>query len=111
MYLIIGKYAFAIISLMLFITLSLRVFVPNIFENNNKLSPIIAFMAGLVLLYVFLGLILTMLIPIIKYKLIMFLFTLSPFIIGKLVTYKKLKLYSIIQLFCVILSIGFLILI
>ena len=42
-------------------------------------------------------------------KLIMLLFALLPFIIGQVVSYKKLKIYSIIQIFCVILSIIFVI--
>ena len=102
------KYIFIAISVLLILALSFRIFFPKIFENNNKISPVIAFIAGLILLYIFLGLILTIFLPTVKYKLIILLFTLSPFIIGKLVTYKKLKFYSIIQLFCVILSVGFL---
>lgn len=105
------KWLFIINSVLLLIMLSFRIFFPKVFENNNKLSPVIAFIAVLMLLYMLLGLVITIMIPAIEYKLIMFLFTISPFIIGKIVTYKKLKFYSIIQLFCVILSVGFLLII
>ena len=111
MYLMISKYIFVSISILLTILFSLRTFLPNLFKDSKKNSPFMALLAGLFITYILSGLFLCALIPTLKYKLIMLIFTLSPFIIGKLVTYKKLKFYSIFQIFCVILSMVFIILI
>ncbi len=104
---IILKYFFCFIAIFLALLLTLRVLFDNIFKNNNKLSPVVALIGGLFLLYTLIGLILSLVYPNILNKFIMFLFSLSPFIIGKLVSYKRLRLYSIIQVLCVIFSIGF----
>ena len=111
MYLKAIEYFFVVISVLLLILFSFRTFFPDFFKNSNKFSPVMAFLGGLFIFYIFTGIILTILFPSLKYKLIMLLFTLSPFIIGKLVSYKKLKFYSIVQILCVILSVVFIMLI
>jgi len=98
-------YAFTAISLAFL--LFVRVLFDNIFKGNNKLSPIVAFIGGLFLLYTLTGIILCIIYPSLLTKLILLMFAISPFIIGRLVNYKSLKFYSIIQIICVILSIGF----
>lgn len=111
MYLMITKYIFIFASILLIILFSLRSFLPSLFKDSKKSSPFMAFLGGLFIAYILLGLILCILISMLKYKLIMFIFALSPCVIGKLVTYKKLKFYSIVQLLCVILSVVFILLI
>ena len=99
------------IVFLLAILLSIRTFCSGIFTNNSKLSPLMAVLGGLFLLYVFTGAVLIFFLHALNHVILMLLFILSPFITGKLVSYKTLKLYSIIQILCVILSIGFVILI
>ena len=111
MYLRIAEYFFVGIGIMLSVLLSIRTFFPNIFKNSNKFSPVMAFLGSLFVFYVLAGLILAIFMPTFVYKCILLLFAISPFIVGKLVSYKTLKLYSIIQILCVILSVAFVILI
>ena len=111
MYLKIAEYFFVIVSILLLGLFSFRTFLPDLFKNSNKFSPVMAFLGGLFICYIFTGIVLVLLLPNVKYKILMSIFTLSPFIIGKLVSYKKLRFYSIIQILCVILSVVFVILI
>jgi hypothetical protein len=111
MYLKIAEYIFVFVAVLLSILFSLRVYLPDMFKNSNKFSPVMAFLGALVLLYVLNSLVLVLLLPNIIYKFIMLLFAASPFIIGKLVRYEKLKFYSTIQILCVILSLVFVILV
>ena len=109
MHLIAFKVLFCIIGALFSILLTCRIIFNSKFQNNNKLSPLIAFMGGLLLFYSLIGIILAAVYPNILKKIILFIFAISPFLIGKLVCYKKLTFYSIIQILCVILSIGFII--
>lgn len=111
MCLIITKYFFVAISILLSALFLIRMFLPDLFKDSKINSPFMAFLGGLVIFYVLSGLAITVFMPAIIYKIIMLLFTLSPFIIGKIVTYQKLRIYSIIQILCVILSIVFVILV
>lgn len=111
MCLIITKYFFVTISILLSVLFLIRMFFPNLFKDSKVNSPYMAFLGSLLIFYVLSGLVITILLPSIIYKFVVLLFTLSPFIIGKLVTYQKLKIYSIFQIFCVILSVVFIILI
>ena len=108
---IITKYLFILIASLLSILLSIRTFHTDMFMKNNKLSPLMALLGGLFLLYVFAGVLLAIFLPTIKNSLVIIFFALSPFIIGKLVSYKTLKTYSIIQILCVIFSLVFVMLI
>jgi hypothetical protein len=70
-------------------------------------SHFIAGMAMSMGIYILSGIILAFFVPDIAKKLIILLFALSPFIIGKLATYKLEKIYSFIQVFCVLISVVF----
>lgn len=76
-------------------------------KDMMKASNFIASMAIFIGLYILSGILLCLFVQPIIYKLIMLLFALSPFIIGKLATYEKEKIYSLIQIFCVLISILF----
>ena len=76
-----------------------------------KASDYISGLAGLMFFYVVSACLVAILIDGAIIKIVMLLFGLSPFIIGKLVTYEKVKIYSIIQIACIILSLICLVLI
>ncbi len=76
-------------------------------KDMMKASNFIACMASFMAIYVLSGIILTFAEPKLTHKLIILLFALSPFIIGKLATYEKEKIYSFIQILCVLISILF----
>ena len=76
-----------------------------------KLSHYISLIAGFLFAYIILAVALSFFISGSINKLMMLIFAISPFIIGKLVTYQKVKFYSIIQIVCVIFSLGYLFLI
>ncbi len=105
MYLNLLKILFAISGILFVILFSIRAF--GKFKDLGKLSPFVSSIAIFLLLYVFFEFILAIFVSGLINKLVIILFALSPFLIGKIVTYKKLKFYSIIQILCVILSIGF----
>lgn len=107
MYLTSVKIIFCVIAMMLALLLTVRAVFDSKFKNNNKLSPVIALIGGLFLFYTLFGLFLCIIYPGLLNKLILLIFSVSPFIIGKLVRYKSLKFYTTIQIICVILSIGF----
>lgn len=109
MYLNLLKILFAASGLLFVILFSVRAFCK--FEDLGKLSAFVSSIAIFLLMYLLATLILIVIVPNILHKLILILFALSPFIIGKIVTYKKLKFYSVIQILCVILSVGFVVLI
>ena len=109
MLLTILKYIFYAVSFLLVLIFSLRIIFDKNFKTNNKLSPIVASIGVLFILYIVFAIGIVIFMPNIFEKIIMLLFGVSPFIIGKIVTYKKLKFYSIIQILCVILSVAFLI--
>lgn len=86
------------------------------FGITKKLSPMrasdfVSSIAGFLFAYIIFAILLSILISGWVNKCVMIFFAISPFIIGKLVTYQKVKIYSIIQILCVILSIVYLILI
>ena len=76
--------------------------------DGMKASVFITIIAIFFLAYIFNTIILSILIPDLYTKLIMAFIAISPFIIGKLVTYPKVGFYSNIQIGIVILSIGYL---
>ena len=108
MYLTVVNILFCIIALLMAGLFSLRVFFDKPFV---KQSAFVALIGGMFIFYVLLGFVLTVLLPGLLQKLIIFVFAISPFIIGRVVSYKKLKIYSIIQILCVIFSIVFVIII
>ena len=62
-------------------------------------------MGGLFVIYIISALILAIFIPGIINKAAIVFFGLSPFIIGRLATYEKEKIYSLIQIIFVIISV------
>ena len=105
MYLNLLKILFAISGILFVILFSIRAF--GKFKDLGKLSPFVSSIAIFLLLNELFAIILVCVVPGMINKLVIILFALSPFLIGKIVTYKKLRFYSIIQILCVILSIGF----
>ena len=79
-------------------------------KDNLKKSDYVAGIAILLAMYVILSLVLGILIPSVYKKSVMLLFALSPFIIGKLATYEKEKIYTAIQILSVFISVLFVIL-
>lgn len=76
-------------------------------KDTMKASNFIAAMAVFLAFYILLGIIGAFLIPSYINKIIMLIFALSPFIIGKFATYEHEKTYSLIQVFCVLISVAF----
>ena len=76
-----------------------KLFVSKI-KDNMKISHFLALMAILMGLYIIFGIIYSL-----KTNLLFLFFALSPFIIGRLATYEKEKIYSFLQILCVLLSI------
>ena len=109
MYLIILKLLFGIAGFLFLILFSIRAFCK--FKDAGKLSAFVSVIAMFLLLYVVFAVALAVFVPSLIHKILLIIFASAPFLIGKIVTYKKLKLYSIIQILCVILSLGFIILI
>ena len=103
MHLDLMKWIFEIFGIIFVSSLILMnfLFFKNYRKELSKYVPVLAFMF---ILYLLLMLIIIWFIKGILLKVIMFILFLSPFIIGKLVSYKKLSCYSIIQILCVILS-------
>lgn len=69
-----------------------------------KKSDYVAGIALLFALYVLSALITAILIPNIYCKIVMILFALSPFIIGKMATYEKEKIYTVFQILSILAS-------
>ena len=86
------------------------------FGITKKLSPMrasdfVSSIAGFLFAYIIFAILLSIFISGWVNKCVMIFFAISPFIIGKMVTYQKVKIFSTIQIICVILSIVYLILI
>lgn len=73
-------------------------------KDIMKASHYVAGMAIFMGIYIFSGIVLAILLHSIIPSIIILLFALSPFIIGKLATYNSEKIYSIIQIICVLIS-------
>ena len=105
MYINFFKIFFMIIGLILVILLSMRSFISSKIEDNLKVSVFVTVIAGFLLLYIILAIILTFILPENWYKIIMLFFAVSPFIIGKLASYEKIKIFSIIQILLAAISV------
>ena len=73
-------------------------------KDNIKISNFVATMAIFLSLYIICAAIILAIYGGLKYKVLMLMFLLSPFIIGKFATYQKIKLYSIIQIMIMLVS-------
>ena len=96
---------FYIISGLLFIVLLLghKFYIKNQ-KDNIKISNYVAAMGFSLAFYVVLGLILSIFS---RFHIIMLLFALSPFIIGKFATYKTKNIFAYIQVICMLISLIF----
>ena len=111
MYCKIIEFSFILSSLALLFLMILREFGLTKNLSPMRASDYISIMAIFMFAYIILALILAALIPGSINKIVMAIFGLSPFIIGKLVTYKKVKIYTYGQIFCVILSLVYIIIV
>ena len=102
---------FIIIASALTILLLLRFFGVTKKLSPMKASDFVSSIAGLLYTYVVFAFLVSIFVGGWVNKAVMLLFAASPFIIGKLVTYEKEKIYSIIQILCVILSLVYVVLI
>jgi len=96
---------FYIISGLLFVVLLLgHGFYTKKQKDNIKISNYVAVMGFSLAFYVVFGLILSVFS---KSHLIMLLFALSPFIIGRFATYKTKNLFASVQIICILISVLF----
>ena len=75
-------------------------------KDNIKISNYVAIMAFCLVTYIICAILLGFMLDDIKYKFLMMLFALSPFIIGKIATYGKIKLFSSLQIIVMLISIA-----
>ena len=102
------QYIFILLGLALAILFAVQVFYISKFKSDFA-EHYVPVLTSVILIYIILAIALTLLIGGNLNKAIMLFFAVSPFIIGRLVTYKKVKLYSMIQIACVLMSVGFVI--
>ncbi len=76
-------------------------------KDIMKASHFVAGMAIFMGIYILSGIVLSFSVKGIINKLIILLFALSPFIIGRFATYKYVKIYSLIQIICILISIFY----
>lgn len=81
------------------------------FKDAGKLSAFVSVIAISLILYIIFAIILAIFVQDYSHKVILILLAISPFLIGKLVNYEKLKFYSTIQIICAILGVVFVLLI
>ena len=101
-----AKMAFVIIGL----TLAVLMILANYLYTNKKrniLSKSVPFLAIMMFLYVVSGLLFVVFVQGIINKFVILAFILSPMIIGKLVTYKKVVFYGNIQVVLILLSLVY----
>ena len=107
MYLKLTEYLFMFTALILAgLILLQKLYICNL-KDNMKKSVYVTYIACFLILYILLAFALFILMPVMIHKIIILFFGLSPFIIGKLVTYKKENFYSAIQIICIIINLGF----
>lgn len=98
MYIKIMEILFVISGILLVSFLSLREFISSKIKDNLKISAFISFIASLLLIYIILAILLAIFGKGGIYKTLMAFFGVSPFIIGRLASYEKIKIYSFIQI-------------
>lgn len=98
---------FGFSSLMLILLMVLREMGITKHLSPMRASDYISSMVAFLFVYIMFAFLLAIFTPFGLNKIIFALFGVSPFIIGKLVTYQKVKKYSILQIFCVILSLVY----
>lgn len=103
------KILFALSSVLYILFLVFLKFYFSKKKSNVDISNYIALMAVFLAVYVLSGLILVVFLKGILYKSIILLFAMTPFIIGKIATYEKEKLYTLTQFILMFISIIFVI--
>ena len=73
-------------------------------KRTSRTSLYISVIAGVLLLYILCGMIFPLFVSGALNKMVIFLFAISPFIIGKFATYEKEKIFSYIQILTVAFS-------
>ena len=76
-------------------------------NDNMKKSDYVACLAVLLSIYILSAVITGVMIPDWYKKVLMLLFAISPFIIGKIATYEKEKMYTGIQIISIVISAAF----
>ena len=95
------KLIFLIASLLLFLFLFVyKVYICKL-KRTPKISAFVSAIGGVLLFYILSSFVYGIFVVGIVNKIILFLLTLSPFVIGKFATYEKERLYSCIQIFVV----------
>ncbi len=102
------NYAFITVSILYI--LSVLIYKILIFKNytNIKTTSFIAFIALMLMFYVLFAILIAILSPYPKDKIIMLLFACCPFVIGRFATYKYENQYSLTQILLIIVSIIYL---
>ena len=103
MYLKILEYGFVLICGILTVLLVLREFGITKKMSGMRASDYISTVSAFLLGYIIFAFLLAIFLPYLLHKAVMLVLGFSPFIIGKLATYQKLKVYSIIQIFVIFL--------
>ncbi len=76
-------------------------------KDNVKISNYLALVASFLLLYILFGLTISLFEKGLFFRTLLFIFSISPFIIGKFANYEKEKLFTLIQFIVIILSVTF----
>ena len=92
------KIIFIVISVLLALILILYKLLISKLKRTSNTSVYISFMTGMLLIYILGAFVLSTYTQDIFSKIIIFVFGLSPFIVGKFATYEKENLYSWIQI-------------
>ena len=99
------KILFIIIGFILFLMLSFYKLYLCKKPRTEKVSVFVSGLGAIFLLYIVIAVLLAIFIPGIINKSVLLFFGISPFIIGKLATYEKEKIYSLIQILFVAVSV------
>jgi len=73
-------------------------------KDNVKKSNFVAFIAFSLVAYIVCAMLLAIISGGIKYKILMMFFAIFPFIIGRMATYQKIKLYTMSQILIMLIS-------
>jgi len=103
------QYLFIFISFLLASLIAVQIFYISKFKSDYA-EHFVPVLTSILLFYIILAFALVVFLHGCLSRAIMLFFAVVPFIIGKLVTYKKVGLYSLIQIMCVLASAVFVIL-
>ena len=101
------KIIFAISGLLFILSIIIHKLYISKQKDIMVASHFVAIMASLLGIYILSGLLLVFFMPNLIHKILVLLFALSPFAIGKIATYNTEKIYSTIQAVCVLISVVF----